>query len=79
MRSRATELINTIKKAIADHGKNEARKAEERKAFAARGAMDVDSGPFANVSPDNDGQLIDPPSMLLYFKLVESRVLLSFD
>ncbi|KAG9046000.1 exosome nuclease subunit [Tulasnella sp. UAMH 9824] len=61
VRSRGTELINTIKKAITDHGINEARKAEERKAIAARGAMDVDSGPFANVSLDNDGLLIDSP------------------
>ncbi|KAG8927434.1 exosome nuclease subunit [Tulasnella sp. 408] len=61
VRSRAMELINTIKKAIADYGINEARKAEERKAIAARGAMDVDSGPFANISLDNDGRLIDSP------------------
>ncbi|KAG8929045.1 exosome nuclease subunit [Tulasnella sp. 417] len=62
IRSRAIELINTIKKAITDYGMNEARKAEERKAIAARGAMDVDSGPFANISLNDDGRPIDSPS-----------------
>ncbi|KAG9019905.1 exosome nuclease subunit [Tulasnella sp. 427] len=62
VRKRSNQLIKLIKDAIDAYQKNEAKRAEERKAVAARGAMDVESGPFATVSLNDGGHLIDSPS-----------------
>lgn len=46
LRSHASRLIETIQSSVATYSVQELRKAKERADF---GAMDIDSGPFANV------------------------------
>lgn len=57
VRRRAAELLQVIKEAIASLATKEAEKVAKRKAATEFAAMDVDSGPFANVSlPSEDDE-----------------------
>ncbi|KAG8907725.1 exosome nuclease subunit [Tulasnella sp. 403] len=62
VRRRADELLEVIKGAISAHTLAQKQKVEEQHAREALGAMDVDSGPFANVAPEGDDDETSSPN-----------------